>query len=326
MISDPDRPIQLIFTGKAHPHDMAGKDMIKQIVHFARDPVVRSRIVFLEDYDMNIAKHIVSGSDIWLNTPRRPMEASGTSGMKAAMNGVLNVSILDGWWDEGYTPECGWSIGKGEEYSDPGYQDEVESKTLYDLLEDEIIPLFYARGRDGLPREWIRRMKFAMSHVGKLFSSQRMLEEYHQRYYQKSLENFDAFSKDEFAVAKEVAAYVERITAEWPKIRIAGGGDSREIILEAGESLSVSARVALGNLSTEDLQVELYWGKMVTEGELFETKTYSMSPDAQEGDFQRYSATVRCEQTGRQGYAVRVLPRHPHIHNSFLPGLIKWAE
>ena len=171
LLTDNERPLQLIFAGKAHPHDLAGKEIIKKIVHFTSDPRVASRVVFLEDYDMTMSRYLVSGSDIWLNTPRRPLEASGTSGMKAAMNGALNVSILDGWWDEAYSTQIGWAIGRGEEYEDEALQDEVEGKALYDLLEREIIPLFYTRGMDGLPREWIHRMKESMREVGKGFSS-----------------------------------------------------------------------------------------------------------------------------------------------------------
>ena len=159
LISDPQRPVQIIFAGKAHPHDLPGKEIIKELVHFSRREEVQSRIIFLEDYDMTMARYLTSGSDVWLNTPRRPLEASGTSGMKAGVNGVLNCSILDGWWAEGYGPEVGWAIGSGEEYQDEELQDRIESEALYDLLEHEIVPMFYQRGRDGLPREWIKRMK-----------------------------------------------------------------------------------------------------------------------------------------------------------------------
>jgi starch phosphorylase len=159
LVRDNDHPIQLIFAGKAHPHDMPGKELIREIIHFADKYDVSSRIVFVENYDMIVAKYLTSGGDVWLNTPRRPMEASGTSGMKAALNGVLNCSVMDGWWDEAYTPDVGWSIGQGEQYKDEKLQDDIESNALYDLLERDIIPLFYQRGRDGLPREWIKMMK-----------------------------------------------------------------------------------------------------------------------------------------------------------------------
>ncbi len=162
LLEDTKRPIQFVFAGKAHPADHEGKELIKSIVNFARDPAIRRRMVFIENYDMNVARYLVQGVDVWLNTPRRPYEASGTSGMKAAANGVLNCSILDGWWVEGYEPDVGWAIGRGEDYSDPNYQDQVESMALYDLLEKQIVPLFYQRSFDNVPREWIARMKNCM--------------------------------------------------------------------------------------------------------------------------------------------------------------------
>ncbi|MCK4965163.1 MAG: alpha-glucan family phosphorylase, partial [Dehalococcoidia bacterium] len=159
ILCDRDRPVQIIFAGKAHPRDSAGKDVIRQIIHLVRDDRFRRRIVFLEGYDINVARYMVQGVDVWLNTPRRPLEASGTSGMKVAANGGLNVSILDGWWAEGYEPEVGWAIGSGESYEDPGYQDMVESQAIYNMLENEAVPLFYTRSADNLPRAWIRRVK-----------------------------------------------------------------------------------------------------------------------------------------------------------------------
>ncbi|MDR1898667.1 MAG: alpha-glucan family phosphorylase, partial [Treponema sp.] len=190
LVKDNDRPVQLIFAGKAHPHDMPGKELIREIIHFAEKYDITSRIVFIENYDMTVARYLTSGGDVWLNTPRRPMEASGTSGMKAAMNGVLNCSILDGWWDEAYNPEVGWAIGAGEQYNDDQLQDDVESKALYDLLERDIVPLFYQRGRDSLPREWIKRMKSCMREIGHSMSSHRMLMDYSNYFYLPALKNY----------------------------------------------------------------------------------------------------------------------------------------
>ncbi len=185
IVGDRDRPVQIIFAGKAHPRDNPGKDLIRQIIHHARRPEFRNRIVFIEDYDMVVARYLVQGVDIWLNTPRRPHEASGTSGMKATANGALNLSILDGWWDEGYTPETGWAIGHGEEYADDqsDYQDTIESNAIYDLLEKDIVPLFYERGRDGLPRGWIAKMKAAMREHAGVFNTNRMVREYYEFCY-----------------------------------------------------------------------------------------------------------------------------------------------
>src|SRR5205823_5184370 len=164
LLEDTKRPIQFIFAGKAHPADNEGKELIKAIVNFARDPAVRRRFVFVENYDINVARHLVQGVDVWLNTPRRPYEASGTSGMKAAANGVLNCSILDGWWVEGYELDhsTGWAIGRGEQYSDANYQDTLESQSLYNILEKQTVRLFYQRGVDNIPRDWIGRMKTCM--------------------------------------------------------------------------------------------------------------------------------------------------------------------
>ena len=181
--------MQIIFAGKAHPRDDAGKELIKQIVALRPRPDrCADRIVFLEDYDMNVARYLVQGVDVWLNTPRRPLEASGTSGMKVGANGGLNLSILDGWWDEGYDPARGWAIGTGEEYDDRKHQDNVESQSLYDILESELVPLFYERGTDGLPRRWIAKMKASMRELCPAFNTNRMVREYAERFYVPALE------------------------------------------------------------------------------------------------------------------------------------------
>jgi len=190
LLTNRDRPVQIVLAGKSHPDDKIGKELIRQIVRFAKRKELRRQIVFIEDYDITLARYLVQGADIWLNTPRRPLEACGTSGMKAAANGVLNMSTLDGWWAEAYHPDIGWAIGRGEEYEDYEYQDEVESQSIYDLLEKEIIPLFYDRDDDGLPREWIRRMKATMRTICPEFSSARMVREYCQQFYTPAAEQY----------------------------------------------------------------------------------------------------------------------------------------
>ncbi len=325
LLMNHDRPVQMIFAGKAHPHDLAGKEIIKRIVHFASDPRVRSRIVFLEDYDMTMSRYLVSGSDLWLNTPRRPLEASGTSGMKAAMNGVLNISIRDGWWDEAYSKDIGWAIGRGEEYEDQTLQDEVEGKALYDLLEREIIPLFYNRGMDGLPREWIRMMKSSMIAVGKGFSAHRMLLEYAEKFYTPALANYASFTADSSALAKGMASYLEKLKANWGAIRIEGLTSSNASILNVGETISIRAKVYLASLSPEDLAVELYYGSLSSQGEIGEPKRQEMKPCGKEGQSTMYCADVVCDTTGRQGYTLRILPKHRALVHPFLPGLVKWG-
>jgi starch phosphorylase len=248
LVKDNDRPIQLIFSGKAHPHDLPGKELIREIIHFAKKYDVTSRIVFVENYDMSVAKYLTSGADVWLNTPRRPMEASGTSGMKAAMNGVLNCSVMDGWWDEAYHPEVGWSIGQGEQYNDENLQDEVESEALYDLLERDIIPMFYQRGNDGLPREWIKRMKECMKQIGQSMSFHRTLMDYSNQFYFPALKNYRRFSKDEYAEAKSLAAYFDKLQQSWNSLKIVKVESNSKPVMRRGDMLTVTASLELGSI------------------------------------------------------------------------------
>jgi starch phosphorylase len=328
LLTDPERPIQLIFSGKAHPHDVPGKNLIRDIVKIASQPELRSKIVFLENYDMTIAKYLVSGSDLWLNTPRRPLEASGTSGMKAAVNGVLNCSTLDGWWAEAYDPDIGWAIGNGEEYDDPELQDEIESKALYDLLEREIIPTFFNRGQDGLPRQWINMMKTSMQRVGKRFSSHRMLMEYHDNFYAKALENYRKATRDKKKRPKQLASYLEKLNDAWDKVSVVELEDPGHPELHVGEELEITADVNLGSLAPEEIRVEAYFGKINSQGDIDDPQRREMAPtDGQspEGGRLRYTARIPANTAGRQGYSVRILPKHPELTHSFLPGYIKWA-
>ena len=327
LLADNERPIQLIFAGKAHPHDVPGKNLIKEIVHFASQPEIRSKIVFLENYDITIAKYLVSGSDLWLNTPRRPLEASGTSGMKAGLNGVLNCSVLDGWWAEAYDPSIGWAIGNGEEYDDEELQDEIESKALYDLLEREIIPAFYNRGRDGLPREWIRKMKASMTAIGKQFSSHRMLTQYAEQFYIPALENHRNLSGDHYGTAKELAAYVSHVEEGWPEVTVKNIVAPADPGFNVGDTIHVQATVLLGKLSPADVAVELYHGKIGSQGEIVAPIRQEMSDTGKKGSGGAYTYEIelKCEDAGRQGYAVRVLPKHPLLVHQFIPGLMKWG-
>jgi len=325
LLTDKERPIQMIFAGKAHPHDLAGKEIIKKLVHFASDPRVASRIVFLEDYDMTMSRYLTSGSDLWLNTPRRPLEASGTSGMKAAMNGTLNLSILDGWWDEAYSTHIGWAIGRGEEYADHALQDEVEGEALYDLLEREIVPLFYTRGMDGLPREWIRKMKESMRDVGKRFSSHRVLLEYANSFYSPAVANAQKLMRKSCALCRESSTYLAKLRHSWDALRIEEITSSSERILSIGDTISVKARIFLADLIPEELGVELYYGPLSSQGEIEHPRRLEMNPCGREGTAALYCAEVTCDRTGRQGFTVRILPKHPALVHPFIPGLVKWG-
>ncbi len=322
-------PVQIIFAGKAHPRDNAGKELIRQVIHHARRPEFRNRIVFVEDYDMVVGRYLVQGVDVWLNTPRRPREASGTSGMKATANGALNLSILDGWWDEGYTPETGWAIGHGEEYreDEADYQDTVESNAIYDLLEKEIVPLFYERGRDGLPRGWIAKMKAAMRDHAGVFNTNRMVREYFEHCYWPSVERSQRLMENGQERAKALAAWKANVRQQWGQIRIervwADGRDGQE--LKVGDQLQVQAQVSLGSLNPTDVAVELFHGPLNAEGLIAEGQTIPMLIAQSKGNGSyMFAGAISCRTSGRQGYALRIVPSHEDL-NPFDMGLILWG-
>ncbi len=325
LLEDTKRPIQFIFAGKAHPADQEGKELIKNIVNFARDPAVRRRVVFLENYDMNVARYLVQGVDVWLNTPRRPYEASGTSGMKAAANGVLNCSILDGWWVEGYSNDVGWAIGRGENYSDPGYQDHVESMALYDLLEKQIIPLFYARGVDNLPREWTQRMKNCMRKLAPIFNTNRMVRNYAEMFYIPALDRGELLRADNLSRAIALAHAKDALRHKWGGIKIVGVHTSGNGHFKVGEAMQVEAMVDLPGVDPKDLTVQLYAGPTSARGEIEQPQALVMKHvKGLAPDRHLFVGQIECRTSGRQGFAVRILPGNPDLATPFEPGLIAW--
>jgi starch phosphorylase len=324
LLCDSERPMQIIFAGKAHPRDDQGKTLIKEIIHHARRTELRNHVVFIEDYDMNVARYMLQGVDVWLNTPRRPREASGTSGMKATANGVLNVSILDGWWDEAFTSDVGWAIGRGEEYEDLAYQDEIESAALYNLLEKEVVPLFYARGRDGLPRGWIAKMKASMCTLCAVFNTNRMVREYCERLYLPVAERCWHLQDDNAASARDLAAWKRRVHQNWDKIKIKTVEAETEA-LKVGDVLKVRAQVYLGELKPEDVDVDFYYGMVNEKGEIPAGVPSVMRSQESNAGLHTYSGAVPCLSSGRFGYALRVLPRHRDLVHPYELGLIHWG-
>jgi starch phosphorylase len=326
IVNHKDAPVQIIFAGKAHPRDHGGKELIAEILHIARRPELRRRIVFLEDYDMNVARYLDQGIDVWLNNPRRPLEASGTSGMKVCCNGGINLSILDGWWVEGYAGDNGWAIGAGEEYTDLTYQDDIESRAIYDLLEQEIVPLFYTRSSDGLPRGWLKMMKRSMSTVCPVFNTNRMVQEYVEKSYWPSAERYNVLAGDNLKRASDLARWRRGLLQGWSQVRVehveANGVDPMHV----GGELQVKARVNLGNLSPDDVEVQLFHGVVDSLGEIPSPGTVTMSHNgAHDGNTWLFKGTIPCRSSGQHGFAVRVLPRHSHLPNPFEPGLVCWG-
>jgi starch phosphorylase len=327
ILTDKDHPVQIIFAGKAHPHDNPGKDLIRQIVHFERRPGVRRRMVFLEDYDMVVARYMLQGVDVWLNTPRRPLEASGTSGMKATLNGAINLSILDGWWDEAYNVNTGWAIGRGEEYTDETLQDEIESNALYDLLEKEIVPLFYSRGADDLPRQWITKMKGAMRAIGPEFNTNRMVREYTEKMYLPAFDHENDLSANNYARAKEIAVWKRHLRENWQGLKILDVNVDNHKTLKVGETVTVRAHVDLGHLKPEEVSVELFYGVLNAQGEIESPKVALMKPsDKPKGTVYEFVAVNKLLMSGRLGHTVRVLPHHEDLDNPLKLGLVLWAK
>jgi len=314
-----------VFAGKAHPHDIPGKELIRELVHFSRKAEVLGRLVFLEDYDMNLARYMTSGSDVWLNTPRRPLEASGTSGIKAGMNGVLNCSVLDGWWAEGYKPGIGWAIGLGEEYKDEELQDKIESEALYDLLEREIVPTFYRRGRDNLPREWIAKMRDSIKYTGRDFSTHRMLEEYYSRYYMPAMAEGAKIKSEGYVSSRSLSAYIDRAQSLWPSVAVIDMKDDAPPVVTRGTRINVEATVNLAGLGADEVRVECYRGPLTSKGEVRSPECTEMSPVSNEGSVWKYQALVNGKLTGQIGYSIRILPKHPALGGRFVPGLVRWA-
>jgi starch phosphorylase len=333
ILLDAERPVQFIFAGKAHPRDDAGKELIRQITSLSRQKDLGRRLVFLEGYDVAAARYLVQGVDVWLNTPQRPKEASGTSGMKAAANGALNLSTLDGWWDEVWRDPLrpagiGWPIGKGEDYQNPDYQDQVEAEALYDVLERDVIPTFYDRGADRLPRKWIERMKTSIGTLCHFVNTHRMVSEYTCRFYIKAHDHFRNLEKDGAARGRELAAWLRHVEQAWPQVRIEAVDGDPINTLPVGTNIRARARVDLAGLAPSDVAVELYVGRLNPEGEIVEASTIPMKPAGRDstGTYLFEAAGVPCAKSGLHGYTVRVLPHHADLVSPYLPGLIAWAE
>ncbi len=326
LIANRERPIQFIFAGKAHPNDGAGKELIKHIAVICARPEFRRRIVFLENYDISLARVLVQGVDLWLNNPLRLHEASGTSGMKVVANGALNLSCLDGWWPEAYDGENGWAIGDGRVYDDLAYQDRVESESLYNLLEREIIPTFYDRDQDDIPRRWVRRIKAAMKTIMPYFNTNRMLRDYTEKMYLPALRRVRKVWADQFALARSLAAWKDRLRSHWHEVRVAEVRTASAQVLKVGDALQLQARVSLGSIAPEDVAVEAYYGPLTPDGEITSGQAVRLNLVRRESDGDWwFEGAVPCQVSGRNGYAIRVVPCHDDLADRYDQGLVVWG-
>jgi len=328
LLTDPERPVQIVIGGKSHPADDSGKILIQELVRFSRDPKVRGRIVFLPDYDITLAKTLYPGCDVWLNNPLRPLEACGTSGMKAALNGVLNLSILDGWWDEWFDGENGWAIPTADTAASDEERDDAEASALYDLIEHQLVPKFYDRD-GGIPLAWLGMVRHTMTELGKKATSDRMVQEYVTRLYVPAAEHDAALRADGFALARELSAFVTRVKDAWGDVRV-DNVDSSGVPAQAlaGSEHRVSAGVRLDGLSADDVAVELVYGRTDQDDDLArEHSVYRLTPDggAVHGVTQ-FTGTLPLSVTGTFGYTVRVVPSHPQLVSPVELGLVTYAS
>lgn len=326
LLEDSDRPIQFVLAGKSHPADGGGKDLIRQIVHFARDSQAGHKIVFIENYDIHVARYLVQGCDVWLNTPKRGMEASGTSGMKAAINGVLNLSIMDGWWDEAYEPGLGWSIGAGETYANQDTADEIEASALYDLLEKRIVPMFYDRDRHGVPREWVTNMKQCIATLAPAFNTNRMVQDYTEKLYMPSLRRSRLIGGNSPEKAIDLAHQKVKLRNAWNNLTVESVDADLARPLGVQDTLDISVVVDLADLMPAEVRVQVYAGVVDNDGQI----THGVAADLihaeslDQGNRHRFTGQIEPNTSGRHGFAVRIIPGGELFRGSTEPGLIKW--
>jgi glycogen phosphorylase/synthase len=322
ILNIPDKPVQLIFAGKAHPNDKAGQDVIKTIIEISKRPEFLGRIVFIQNYDINLAKIMVQGADIWLNTPTRPLEASGTSGEKAVLNGTLHFSVLDGWWVEGYQPEAGWALTNETTYEDPGLQDDLDAEIIYSILEQEVIPAFFDRNKLGIPENWVRMMKNSISGIAPHFITSRMLHDYIQRFYDKLYNRTKMMAEDDFAKAKRISSWKKRMNRAWNNINVVDFSlfDNNTDTYEMDHVYEGKVVLDLNEIKASDVGVEL----VVTEnGERLISK-HEFTLDKATGDKAYFSSKVSIEQPGTFTYGIRIFPKNDNLPHRQDMNLVRW--
>ncbi len=325
LLTSSERPVQLVFAGKAHPADDLGKEMIRQIVSFSSEPDVRHHVVFVPDYDIAVARTLYQGADVWLNNPRRPLEACGTSGEKAALNGSLNCSVLDGWWDEMFDGENGWAISSAEGVDDLAKRDQLETDSLFSLLEDQIVPLFYERTEGPVPRRWAQRVKASLASLGPQVSASRMVRDYVEELYEPTAARADLLAAADGARARSLAAWKERIAASWKGVHI-DALDAVAAALDLGTEREVEVVVALGDLGPDDVEVQLLHGPVGRNDELQAATVVTLAlAGPVEDDHLRYRGGFTCDRTGRYGLTVRIVPSHPDLVTPLELGKVAWG-
>ena len=325
IVNDPQRPVQFLFAGKAHPADEGGKKLIQLIVKVSEMPVFKNKIVFVENYDFNVARHLYHGCDVWLNNPTRPLEASGTSGEKVITNGCLNFSVRDGWWDEAFDGTNGWAIGEDALRLEPEVQDEFDAFSIYEILQHEVVPMYYERGADGVPKRWIERVRRSLMTIGPVYNTQRMVAEYAENFYKKAAEKGRMFAENKFAKSRDLAVWKDKVRTSWPEVKAnavtwAGGNGTT---VSVGDQVAVSAQVHLGSLKNEEVAVEAYVKAVDPNGPSLATRLEPTGEVSQ--GWAKYAGRVQVQDSGNFQFNVRVRPSNPSLSQAHELRLIAWA-
>lgn len=325
ILNDQNRKVQIIFAGKAHPADKEGQDLIKYIHEISMKPQFKGKIFILENYNIAMSRYLINGVDVWLNTPRRPMEASGTSGQKASLNGVINFSVLDGWWLEGYNSKNGWMIGENQEYADYEAQDRVDSQSIYDTLENKIIPMYYDKNEDGISEKWLQYMKESIISTGGRFSTSRMVTDYTDKLYMPLCNLYHNYYTDLEKVA-QFNSWKESLKSSWEQIEITQENNLDNITIDAGNNIEVKCKVKLGNMKPENIEAQVYYGKIDDNGVVDDITIIPMELEQadEENRIYAYKAKVKLINGGSYGYTFRVMPKHEMILDSANLNLVKW--
>lgn len=323
ILNNPSRPVQIIFAGKAHPADIEGQEFIKYIHEITRMPQFKGKVFLLENYNIGNARYLISGVDVWLNNPRRPMEASGTSGQKAAVNGVPNLSILDGWWAEGYNGINGWAIGDNSEYDSFESQDIADSSSLYDILENSIIPTYYDTNTKGIPEKWVKYMKNSIKSCGGNYSTSRMLVDYTTKFYMPLTEITTEYYKD-LATVTEFEEWKKTLYTRWNDLKLIQKSDMHDISINAGNQIDVECEVDSLDIPSENLDAQVYYGKITESGTVEDVSIIPMILKSNDNGKLTFASKLTLNAGGHYGYTFRIVPKHPMILNSENLNLTKW--
>lgn len=329
ILNNPEMPMQIIFAGKAHPVDGPAHEVIKNINDIARQEGFKGKVILVENYNMTLARNLVQGVDVWLNNPRRPLEASGTSGQKVCINGIINFSVLDGWWCEGYNGKNGWAIGDDTFYGNEYYQDNADSESIYETLEKQIIPLYYDRNSDGIPVNWISVMKESVKSLLYLYSTHRMVQDYTRNMYIPTMERIETIQASNFEMVKNLSDWKLNMVHSWPQIQIIADktmNQLKELSSVSGEEINVTVMINLGSINPSSVNVELYYGYVGKNNIIENPEIYEMKVKEQlDSSVFRYEAKIKLQDGGEYGYTFRVLPNNPDLINKFDMGLIRWV-